>query len=153
MYYQNPYYQMTPFVQAMQQNYTPQQQSISTQPPILQPMSKVVPVSNKDEANAYQVDLIYGQPTFFYNKSKNEIYVKKFDVQNGNAIFKTYGEMQSENTPKTDEQPSVNINPYQDEFNRLNEGINSLHRMIAKLQENKQEEIIEVEPKKVKKNA
>ena len=152
MYYQYAPYQQ-PFLNALQQAYNPiAQQQITTQPPILQ-QSKVVPVSNIDEANAYQVDLIYGLPTFFYNKSKNEIYIKQFDTKSGSAIFKTYGEIPSENTPKIEEQPSINVNPYEEEFKRLNEGIDSLHRMLARLQENKQEEVIEVEPKKVKKNA
>lgn len=115
-----------------------------TQPP--QPVSKIIPVSNKNEATAYQVDLVYGFPTFFYNKVKNEIYLKQFDVQNGNAIFKVFGEIQPVEEPLSNVSAQKGINIYEKEFNRLNEGIDSLHRMIAKLQQFKDDEVIEIEP-------
>ena len=37
---------------------------------------KTLPVTNREEANATQVD-INGTPTFFYNQAKNEIYIHK----------------------------------------------------------------------------
>lgn len=79
-YYQNPY------------AYLPQQQTITTQPPIMQPqmsITKMIPVSTREEATGTPVDLVSGSPTFFYNKSNGEVYLKQFDVQKGTAI-KTY---------------------------------------------------------------
>lgn len=157
---QNPYYQYqaSPFVAAMQQNYgnpiqpqvqpQQQQQTISTQPPILQQQTgiKIIPVSNREEATGTPIDLVNGTPTFFYNKSKNEIYLKQFDVPTGTAVFKTYGEMQ------IIEEPVEQQNDYKKELHYISEGIDNLHRMLANLQP--KEEVIEIEPeKKGKKNA
>ena len=159
---QNPYYQqyqMYPnhFVNALQQNYgiqqpqlqpqtqqtqpqpqQQQQQQITTQPPIMQPQinaisSRILPVTNKEEATVAQVDLINGTPSFFFNKSNGEIYLKQFDVSNGTAIFKTYNEIQ----PPAEEPKSEHktISNYDKEFNYLIEGVDNLHRMIAKLQQ------------------
>lgn len=165
----NPYYwnnmynpHASYFANAMQQQYNSQpqqqvqqpqpqtqtQQTITTQPPVIQPQSKIIPVSNKDEATAAPVDLVYGYPTFFYNKGKNEIYLKQFDVPTGTAIFKTYCEIQPIEDTVRQENTQRDINIYEDEFRRLNDGIDSLHRMIAQIKEKPIEiEEIEVEQK------
>lgn len=168
-YYQNNMYNPHPsyFANAMQQNYgnttqqqptqqqqQSQQQTISTQPPILQTVnnSKITPVSNKEEATGATVDLIYGTPSFFFNKSNGEIYLKQFDVQNGNAIFKIYKEIQPVEEPQKAILSKDDIKDYEPEFQRLNDGIDSLHRMLAELKEKQYSEYIEpdIEEKKVK---
>ena len=143
---QNPYYQQNGmfnnphpnyFTNALQQAYAPQQnqQTITTQPPILQPQgSKMVLVANKEEATGSPVDLINGTPSFFYNKSNGEIYLKQFDIPTGKGIFKTYAEI-----PVVDEQPTKDkSNPYEQELHYIREGVEGLYRMLAQIQENKQ---------------
>ena len=130
-YYQNPY------------TYLPQQQNITTQPPIMQPqmsITKMIPVSTREEATGTPVDLVSGSPTFFYNKSNGEVYLKQFDVQKGTAIFKVYKE--AIEPPKSDVSDEVNINPYEKEFKHINEGIDSLHRLIQDLKEVKDDESV-----------
>ena len=172
---QNPYYpyqQMNQypnhFVNAMQQNYSlpqqpqmqsqqqTQQQTITTQPPIMQPQasvgSKIIPVANKEEATGTAVDLVNGTPSFFYNKSNGEIYLKQFDIPTGKGIFKTYIETQPEN--ETSKEQPVIIN-YDKQINYLIQGMDNLHRMVAQLQEQRQypvnikevnTDVIDIEP-------
>lgn len=176
-YMQNPYYvpmvnpyQITPFVNAMQQAYNTQpqqiqqpqqaQQQITTQPPIMQPQasiigSKILPVTNKEEATVAPVDLVQGTPSFFYNKSNGEIYLKQFDVPTGTAIFKVYGEVVQpiEETPK--ETPIKQTN-YDKELDYICSGIDSLHRMVDELQSRfnvkEQDDVIDIEPEPIEKN-
>ena len=122
---QNPYNNMinphpSYFANALQQPYLNQQQQlqqvqqqnqqqITTQPPIMQPQasgSKIIPVSNREEATGTAVDLINGTPSFFYNKSNGEIYLKQFDIPTGKGIFKTYIETQPE-VETSKEQPLI----------------------------------------------
>lgn len=138
-----------------QQQAQTQQQNITTQPPILQPQgNKMIQVSNKEEATGASVDLIYGTPSFFYNKSNGEIYLKQFDVANGNAIFKVYGEIQP-----VEEKPTITENnTYDKEFEYLKQGIAGLYRKLEQLNQPvyiKEEEIEIEQPKtqKGKKNA
>ena len=79
-------------------------------------------------------------PTFFYNKSNGEVYLKQFDVQKGTAIFKVYKETIEE--PKSDVLNEGNINLYEKEFRHINEGIDSLHRLIQDLKEVKDDESV-----------
>ena len=140
-----------------QQQATPQQQNITTQPPILQPQgNKMIQVSNKEEATGASVDLIYGTPSFFYNKSNGEIYLKQFDVANGNAIFKVYGEIQ----PIEEKPTVVENNIYDKEFEYLKQGIAGLYRKLEQLnqpiyvkEEEKEIEIEQPKTQKGKKNA
>ena len=140
-----------------QQQATPQQQNITTQPPILQPQgNKMIQVSNKEEATGASVDLIYGTPSFFYNKSNGEIYLKQFDVANGNAIFKVYGEIQ----PIEEKPTVVENNAYDKEFEYLKQGIEGLYRKLEQLnqpiyvkEEEKEIEIEQPKTQKGKKNA
>ena len=181
--YQNPYYmpynpyQVTPFVNAMQQAYNTQQvqqpqqtqqqvqqpqqaqQTITTQPPIMQPQafigSKIMPVTNKEEATVAPVDLVQGTPSFFFNKSNGEIYLKQFDVPTGTAIFKVYSETVQPEEVKQEEVKQVD---YTREFQYISEGIDNLHRMIANLQNQRQypvniekveSEVIDVQPEPI----
>lgn len=127
------------FANALSQNYNlPQQNTITTQPPIMQPqlaVTKIIPVSTKEEASVSPVDLVNGTPSFFYNKSNGEIYFKRFDVPTGTAIFKIYAELQPVESPTSDVSVSGNVNIYEKEFKHINEGIDSLHRLIQDLKE------------------
>ena len=128
---QNPYMQQGQQQQSAQQQPT-QQEQITTQPPILQPKNginnEILCVATKEEAIGSPVDLIHGRPSFFYNKSNGEIYLKQFDVPTGSAIFKVFNEKVEE----IEEKPR-NID-YKKELNYISEGIDNLHRMIAKMQ-------------------
>lgn len=58
--------------------------------PQVQPQGyRTMLVSNIEEANASQVSTD-GQPAFYYNKGKNEIYLKQFDINTGGAIFQRF---------------------------------------------------------------
>lgn len=61
---------------------------LSTMPQRLdqQMFFRMIPVTNIEEANATQVD-IQGTPTFFYNQSANEVYLKKLNINTGKADF------------------------------------------------------------------
>ena len=80
------------------QQQTQQNNSITTQPPIMQPQSnirndaKMLYVGNKEEATATPIDLVYNTPTFFFNRGANQVYMKQYDSTTGNAIFKTFVE-------------------------------------------------------------
>ena len=159
---QNPYFQHpSAFANTMQQMYgniVPQQNTqsqISPQSTVIQSQTngnKIILVSNKEEATGTAVDLINGTPTFFYNKSNGEIYLKQFDIPTGKGIFKTYIETQPE-VEKIKEQPII-IN-YDKQINYLIQGMDNLHRMIAQLQEQRQypvnikEESIDIEPETI----
>ena len=169
--YQNPYYmpvanpyQVSPYVAAMQQAYNTQpqqtqqtqnQQQITTQPPIMQPQnvvgSKILPVTNKEEATVAPVDLVQGTPSFFYNKSNGEIYLKQFDVPTGTAIFKVYGEIAQ---PKEEAQEHIQAD-YEKELQYLINGMDNLHRMLAKMQNERQyiekveADVIDIEPEPI----
>ena len=170
---QNPYNMYQPqqsyFANAMQQTYSNQQQmpsqqntqnqqTITTQPPIMQPQSMVSQmkqVLNIEEATGAPVDLINGTPSFFFNKSNGDIYLKQFDVPSGTAIFKTYIEAQ----PQIDETKNGKTTyNYEKEFNYLIQGVDNLHRMVAQLQEKQQyplnikevnTDVIDIDPEQV----
>lgn len=131
---QNPYVQQAQQQQSAQQQQQPtqqQQQQITTQPPILQPKNginnEILCVATKEEAIGSPVDLIHGKPSFFYNKSNGEIYLKQFDVPTGSAIFKVF----NETVEKVEEKPEPI--DYKKELSYISEGIDNLHRMIAKM--------------------
>lgn len=58
-----------------------------------------IPVTDIAEANAYRVDL-NGTPTFFYNQSTKEIYLKRTNTQTGTADFEIF--KIQETTPQLD---------------------------------------------------
>ena len=128
---------------------TPQmQQQITTQPPIMQPQNntrntaKMVYVGNKEEATATPVDLVYNIPTFFYNRGTNEVYMKQYDSPTGNAIFKTFAEVQPVVEPLKQVSNEQGINHYENELKSIREGIDGLYRIL--LQPPTQQESIEV---------
>ena len=137
------------FSPAMQQNFNPQQQQqITTQPPIMQPANntrntaKMVYVGNKEEATAMPVDLVYNTPTFFYNRGTNEVYMKQYDSPTGNAIFKTFAEIQ----PVAEQTTVEATNPYQRELKSIREGIDGLYRILLQPQTQPQENVeVEIE--------
>lgn len=71
--------------------YYPQRQENYQQfnQPVQQQGYRMIPVSDIAEANATTVDT-NGQPTFFYNKGKGEIYLKQFDINTGGAMFQRF---------------------------------------------------------------
>ena len=106
--YYNPYYHPSYYQQQQQQ----------------QPI-RIMLVSNEEEAKATPADL-NGNPTFFYNKSMNKIYLKQINPQTGAAplqIFKAEEPVAQENI-KT--QPDEMLNKY----NMIIEGINGLYRLL-----------------------
>ena len=93
-------------------------------PQFSQPVGfKVVPVANIEEANASQVDL-NGNPVFFYNKGKNEIYIKQFNLQSGLADFYTFSRVET-NT----EAPQIVT---KDDLKVINEKIDGLYAILDK---------------------
>ena len=90
----NPIYNpnLTPQQRLMQYDNMQMQQQMQQAQPQMQPQMQnfsVVPVSNIEEANAFRVD-INGTPTFFFNASKNEVYMKRTNLQTGSADFFTF---------------------------------------------------------------
>ena len=125
----------------------PQQQQISTQPPIMQNIqgdnrnsARMLYVGNKEEATAHPVDLIYNTPTFFYNRGTNEVYMKQYDGTTGNAKFKIY--IENSMTPEQQRQPQgqsqiqnatiaiPNDNAYMNELKMIRAGIDGLYRYL-----------------------
>lgn len=93
-------------------------------PQFSQPIGfKVVPVANIEEANASQVDL-NGNPVFFYNKGKNEIYVKQFNLQTGLADFYTFSKVEA-----TEEVPQIVT---KEDVKLINEKIDGLYSILEK---------------------
>lgn len=163
------------YTAAMQQIYNPQaqqqaqqqqqqNQQITTQPPIMQPQaniigSKILPVTNKEEATVAPVDLVQGTPSFFFNKSNGEIYLKQFDVPTGTAIFKIYTETKQVEEPHA-EAPHADAVNYEKELNYLIQGVDNLHRMIAQLHEERiqypakvqdfvEDDVIDIKPEQI----
>ena len=128
---QYPQYFNTSLQQAVATPQAQQPQQITTQPPIMQPQnngSRILQVSNREEATATPVDLINGTPTFFYNKGKNEVYLKQFDVPTGTATLKTFIEVVSE-----PESNNEHIHNYEEELKTIREGVERLYGMILPL--------------------
>lgn len=128
---QYPQYFNTSLQQAVATPQPQQTQQITTQPPIMQPQnsgSRILQVSNREEATATPVDLINGTPTFFYNKGKNEVYLKQFDVPTGTATLKTFIEVVSE-----PESNNEHIHNYEEELKTIREGVERLYGMILPL--------------------
>lgn len=94
---------------------------------------RVTTVSSRDEAVVAPVDVMGGQPSFFYNKAKNEFYIKMCDIHTGAPIFKTYIEAIA--APVVEDSSAGNLNIYEKEFKHINDGIDSLHRLITNMKE------------------
>lgn len=102
-----------------------------------QPQGKLnaLPVGNIEEARAYIVDM-QGTPTLFYNASKNEVYLKKTNVQTGSADFFTF---QVVSAPESKPKEEKNINISKEDLKAINDKIDGLYSLL--------------EPKSVKKGA
>ena len=129
-----PYWQYPNYLNALQQNYANQiQQQATQQNPI-----RVILVSNEDEAKATPADST-GNPTFFYNKSMNKIYLKQINPQTGAAPLQVFNaEITNESTNE--------INPYKKDFNTIIEGINGLYRILSPMYSSQQSGHITTQP-------
>ena len=80
----------SPYMTAQQRLYQMEQQYPQLAQPQPQPQQQsnnflmAIPVTNIDEANAFRVDP-QGTPTLFYNAGKNEVYLKRTNMQTGLA--------------------------------------------------------------------
>lgn len=123
MNYYNPYMQQQQQRLAnYEQNFLqPQMQAQTTQPAF-----KMIPVTNEYEANATPVDVLNGIPTFFYNQSANEVYMKQ-SLPNGAATFIKFAK-RNEAELKENVVPGANI--YEKDFKALNEKIDGLYKLF-----------------------
>lgn len=120
----------------------PQQQSI---PNSLPQGYSIFPVSNIEEANATKADLNYN-PTFFFNQSKGEIYLKQLDRSTNAATLRIFQEIQPTQEPTSPVKNEQAISNYSLQLNTILEGINSLHRILNGLtQPHINSEIIEAD--------
>ena len=87
---------------------------------------RVLPVTNKEEANATQVD-IQGTPTFFFNSAKNEIYMKRVNLQTGMADFFIFQRLES---PTNEVNVSDSINYQKETFEAIMDKLDSLQEML-----------------------
>lgn len=109
----------------------PQQQNFNQygQPYQFKPNLKIIPVTNRQEANSTQVDYS-GVPTFFYNQTTGEIYKKQFDVSTGLA---TFHEFVKSDKPYLEENEPLNSNSYKEELNAILSRLDGLELTIEKL--------------------
>lgn len=107
-----------------------------------------IPVSNIDEANAFRVDL-NGTPTFFYNAGKNEIYMKRTNLQTGDADFQIFNRVKQ---APNDIKENLVISNYEKDFKTLNDKIDGLYSLLTNSQSKMKDEkvIMTKEPKNVK---
>ena len=100
---------------------------------------RVLPISNEIEMNNTTVDFS-GVPTYFHNQNTNEIYVKQFDIKTGLTTSQKYIKSDNAGHEISNENPSGNINPFEENFKALNERFDRLENLL-----------IEVEPEDDKK--
>ena len=125
MNYYNPY---NPYNQLIAQQLANQQQQAQMQQQQNQPM-RVILISNDDEVKAIPADY-NGNPTFFYNKSGNKIFIKQVNPQTMEARIQTFN---------AEPLPDSNIKTQPDEFMKYHqtviEGMNGLYRELHSLKE------------------
>ena len=90
---------------------------------------KIIPVTNRQEANSTQVDYS-GVPTFFYNQTTGEIYKKQFDIQTGLATFQEYVKSDK---PILNENEPISSNSYKEDINAILSRIDGLEDTLKKL--------------------
>lgn len=90
---------------------------------------KIIPVTNRQEANSTQVDYS-GVPTFFYNQTTGEIYKKQFDIQTGLATFQEYVKSDK---PILNENEVLGSNTYKEELNAIMSRLDGLEETLKKL--------------------
>lgn len=134
---------VNPYLQRL--NQLEQQYPQYAQPQQQQNFFRAFPVTNMEEANATQV-AIDGTPTFFYNASKNEIYLKRISMQTGLAEFQKFAIV--EQPTKGEKACNCNIN-YSEQFQAINNKLDGLYSILGK----KEEEVQPAVTKKEVKNA
>ena len=150
--YPNLYgYNYTPFAQQVLNQQQQLQQQLQQQNT---PM-RVILISSDDEVKAIPADN-NGNPTFFYNKSGNKIFIKQVNPQTMEARIQTFNaEPLPDSNIKT--QPDEMMKFHEQRYNTVIEGINGIYRMLAPLMQqgniSTQPPIMTEEPKKVKTNA
>lgn len=140
--YPSPYGYMTPYAQQLLN----QHQQAQAQQQANQPM-RVILISNDDEVKAIPADY-NGNPTFFYNKSGNKIFIKQVNPQTMEAHIQSF---------KAEITPDQSIKTQPDEMMRYQtilDGINGIYRLLTTPNNiSTQPPIMTEEPKKVKVNA
>ena len=95
--------------------------------PQVQPQGyRTMLVSNIDEANASQVTTD-GQPAFYYNKGKGEIYLKQFDINTGGAIFQKF---QLARIPMNENNEEKGVNIYSEKLDMIESKLDMLASMF-----------------------
>lgn len=123
----------SPYMTAQQRLYQMEQQYPQLAQPQPQPQQQsnnfliAIPVTNIDEANAFRVDP-QGTPTLFYNAGKNEVYLKRTNMQTGLADFIIFGKVEQQ---KTEPKQNLSINTYEKDFKALNDKIDGLYSLFA----------------------
>lgn len=123
MGYVNPYNGYQQRLNQMENQYSHYAQQI---PSVLQQGYRTMLVSNVEEANASQISTD-GQPTFFYNKGKAEIYLKQFDINTGGAIFQRF-QLATMPVNESNEQKTTDV--YSDRLNSIESKLDSLALMF-----------------------
>lgn len=85
-------------------------------------------VSDKAEVNSYPPDQS-NNPSFFYNRSKEEIYIKQYD-NTGAAPIRTY-RLAADNLPGENAKKDINL--YEEKFNAINDRLDGLKSIIENL--------------------
>lgn len=121
------YNQYNPMMTAQQRinNHETQYPQYTQQPQQSKMQFNVIPVSNIDEANAYIVD-ISGTPMFFYNAKENQVYMKRTNMETGEAIFATFSKMEA---VKKDVK-GISQTTYENDIKTLNEKIDGLYQIL-----------------------
>lgn len=122
----NPYMTPQQRIAQMEQQYNMNfaQQPVQT---VQQQGYKLVTIGSIEEAKAAPVDTINDTPSFFFNRGKNEIYLKQYNSQNGLPIFCTF-QLVQEPTNEVNKKTEPNI--YENNFKALNDKIDSFNSKI-----------------------
>ena len=96
---------------------------------------KALPIANEAEMNNYTVDF-NGTPTYFHNQMTNEIYVKQFDMRTGLTSLQKYVKFEQNNNPLEEKKEEISTDLFKADFEALNDRLNSLEKMIEKLNKN-----------------
>ena len=94
---------------------------------------KAMPVASEAEMNTYTVDF-NGMPTYFHNQATNEIYVRQFDIRTGLTTTQKFIKFEGDSKPINESKSEDNISLFKEDFEALNDRLNSLERMIENLQ-------------------
>lgn len=108
----------------------------------------IFPVSNIEEANATKADLNYN-PTFFYNQSKGEVYLKQLDRTTNAATLRIFAEITPQ-TAQTEVNNPNSVNSSEQKLNTILEGINGLYRLLSPPVENTNAEITNIDVSNIK---